>query len=144
MKVLVSKFSLYLHDFAVHTKGFFSNRCRIFLIFIHARAKSLLELWATTSSRLRATHIFVQWSCDFEVNQTNIMGSCQSGRKVAPQYSKSDMPLKYTSSSNTYSNFFNLLKILASTFIMNIRGMFLIMLLHLLLQIFPINFTNSI
>ena len=28
------------------------------------------------------------------VNQTKIKGGCQSGRKVLPQYSKSDLPLE--------------------------------------------------
>ena len=32
-------------------------------------------------------------SYDFEVNQTKIKGGCQSGRKVVPQDSKSDLPL---------------------------------------------------
>ena len=30
---------------------------------------------------------------DFEVNQTNIKGGCESGRKVVPHDSKSDLPL---------------------------------------------------
>ena len=30
---------------------------------------------------------------DFEVNQTKIKGGCQSGRKVIPHDSKSDLPL---------------------------------------------------
>ena len=30
---------------------------------------------------------------DFEVNQTKIKSGCQSGRKVVPNDSKSDMPL---------------------------------------------------
>ena len=34
----------------------------------------------------------LQCSCDFEVNQTKIRGSCQSGRKVVPNNSKSDLP----------------------------------------------------
>ena len=34
-----------------------------------------------------------QYSCDFEVNQTKIKGGCQSGRKVVPHDSKSDLPL---------------------------------------------------
>ena len=29
----------------------------------------------------------------FEINQTKIKGSCQSGRKEVPQDSKSDLPL---------------------------------------------------
>ena len=29
----------------------------------------------------------------FEINQTKIKGSCQSGRKVMTHYSKSDLPL---------------------------------------------------
>ena len=32
-------------------------------------------------------------SCDFEVNRTKIKGGCQSGRKVVPHDSKSDLPL---------------------------------------------------
>ena len=32
-------------------------------------------------------------SCDFEVNQTKVKGGCQSGRKVVPHDSKSDLPL---------------------------------------------------
>ena len=31
--------------------------------------------------------------CDFEANQTKVMGGCQSGRKVVPHDSKSDLPL---------------------------------------------------
>ena len=33
-------------------------------------------------------------SCDFEVNQTKIKGGCQSGRKLVPRDSKSDLPLE--------------------------------------------------
>ena len=40
------------------------------------RGKSLLELWVTTL-----------------VNQTKIKGDCQSGKKLVPHYSKSDLPL---------------------------------------------------
>ena len=32
-------------------------------------------------------------SAHFEVNQTKIKGGCQSGKKVAPHDSKSDLPL---------------------------------------------------
>ena len=32
-------------------------------------------------------------SCDFEVNQTQIKGGCQSGRKVVPHDPKSGLPL---------------------------------------------------
>ena len=31
----------------------------------------------------------------FEINQTKIKGGCQSGRKVVPHDSKSDLPLGY-------------------------------------------------
>ena len=30
---------------------------------------------------------------EFEINQTKIKGGCQSGRKVVPHDSKSDLPL---------------------------------------------------
>ena len=41
-------------------------------------------------------HVLKQYgkcSCDFEVNQTKIRGGCQSGSKVVPHNSKSDLPL---------------------------------------------------
>ena len=36
---------------------------------------------------------YAQCSCDFEVNQKNIKGSCQSGKKVVPNDPKSEWPL---------------------------------------------------
>ena len=41
--------------------------------------------------------------CDFEVNQTKIKGGCQSGRKLAPHDSKSDLPLVYTLEDKAYA-----------------------------------------
>ena len=36
--------------------------------------------------------IHFKCSCNFEVNQTKIKGGCQSGKKVVPHDSKSDLP----------------------------------------------------
>ena len=36
----------------------------------------------------------------FEINQTKIKGGCQSGRKVAPHDSKSDLPLSILHNNN--------------------------------------------
>ena len=45
-------------------------------------------------SRIKKTReIQHHYSCDFEVNQTKNKGGCQSGRKVIPHDSKSDLPL---------------------------------------------------
>ena len=49
-----------------------------------------------------------QCSCDFEVNQTK--GGCQSGRKVVPYNSKSDLPLGkiYQTDDSAPLQFFNI------------------------------------
>ena len=44
-------------------------------------------------------------SCDFEVNQTKIKGSCQSGSKAVPHDSKSDFPLMHSDQKGLW-NFF--------------------------------------
>ena len=41
----------------------------------------------------------------FEVNQTNIKGSYQSGRKVVPHDSKSDLPLALVNENIVFSSF---------------------------------------
>ena len=43
-------------------------------------------------------------SCDFEVNQTKIKGGHQSGRKVVPHDSKSDLPLYKCENGMVYHN----------------------------------------
>ena len=73
------------------------------------RGKSLLELWLTTFlPDWQPPLIFVWFISNFlcmcsnsmdsahvilKVNQTKIKGSCQSGRKMVPHDSKSDLPL---------------------------------------------------
>ena len=52
------------------------NLCQIYLkLFVHMLSQ------------------YGQCLCDFEVNHTKIKGGCQSGRKVVPHDSKSDLPL---------------------------------------------------
>ena len=69
----------------------------IWTSFHISRGKSLLESWVTTF--LPDCLIYLKLllhgkcSCDFEVNPKKIQGGCQSGRKVVPHHSKSDLPL---------------------------------------------------
>ena len=81
---------------------------------VSARGKLLIELWVTTFlSDWQSPLIFVRiisnllcmCSWDSEVNKTKIKGGCQSGRKVVPHDSKSDLPLDRLSSKYilTYS-----------------------------------------
>ena len=41
----------------------------------------------------------------FEINQTKIKGGCQSGRKVAPYESKSDLPLTVAKNKTLVTDF---------------------------------------
>ena len=78
-------------------------------ISINIRGKSLLKLWdATFLPDWQPTLIFVRFisnflcmcynsmasSFYFELNRTKMKGGCQSGRRVVPHDSKSDLPVR--------------------------------------------------
>ena len=46
--------------------------------------------------------VFYHSLVKFEVNQTKIKGGCQSGIKLVPHYSKSDLPLVWIIKNNIY------------------------------------------
>ena len=53
------------------------------------------NIWIITDQKRKSACALIVWLvlCDFEVNQTKIKGGCQSGRKVVPHDSNSDLSL---------------------------------------------------